>query len=98
MPDFPVEDPVVVTDEQDTRRAPADSQWKVVLFNDDIHTFDEVIHQLTLATGCSRGHAETIAWEVHTRGRAIAYTGDCEECIRVSGVLEEIGLQTQIET
>ena len=70
---------------------------KVLLFNDEIHTFDEVIGQLIKATGCSSQRAEALAWEVHTRGKAVAYEGDMHQCMRVSGVLEEIGLMTQIE-
>ncbi|MDQ7053486.1 MAG: ATP-dependent Clp protease adaptor ClpS [candidate division KSB1 bacterium] len=35
--------------------------WKVILYNDDIHTFDEVILQLRKATGCSDAEAERIA-------------------------------------
>ncbi len=74
-----------------------DAPLKVILFNDDIHSFDEVIAQLIKATGCSSARAEAIAWEVHTTGKAVCYEGDLGECLRVSGILEEIGLHTQIE-
>jgi ATP-dependent Clp protease adapter protein ClpS len=70
---------------------------KVVLFNDDVHTFDEVIHQLIKATACAQSKAEALAWEVHTRGKAVVYTGELHRCVQVSGVLEEIQLMTQIE-
>lgn len=69
---------------------------KVMLFNDDHHTFDEVISQLCKATGCSTQHAEACAWEVHTKGKCIVFDGDIGECLRVSSVLEEIALHTQI--
>lgn len=74
-----------------------DNPLKVILFNDDIHSFDEVIAQLIKAIGCSSTRAEAIAWEVHTTGKAVCYEGNLAECLRVSGVLEEIGLHTQIE-
>lgn len=70
---------------------------KVILFNDDIHTFDEVISQLIKATGCSSEKAEQLAMEVHTKGKALVYEGDIPDCMRVSSILEEIGLHTQIE-
>jgi ATP-dependent Clp protease adaptor protein ClpS len=70
---------------------------KVILYNDDWHTFEEVIVQLMKATGCSREHAEALTWEVHTRGKAAVYEGSLAECLRVSGVLEEIALHTEIE-
>ena len=74
-----------------------DAPLKVILFNDDIHSFDEVIAQLIKAIGCTSARAEAIAWEVHTTGKAVCYEGDLGECLRVSGILEEIGLHTQIE-
>ena len=71
--------------------------WKVVLFNDDIHTFDEVILQLQKATKCGTQRAEKIAFEAHSRGKAIAYDGEFEDCFRVAGVLREIQLLVEIE-
>ena len=74
-----------------------DTPWTVVLYDDDIHTFDEVIRQLVKATGCSATQAERHAWTVHTRGKDAVYRGDFFECFRVQGVLREIGLVTEIE-
>lgn len=71
--------------------------WKVLLFNDDVHTFEEVIHQLIKATGCSFEKADGIATTVHTQGKAVAFEGEFEDCFRVQGVLREIALVTQIE-
>jgi ATP-dependent Clp protease adapter protein ClpS len=70
---------------------------KVILFNDEVHTFDEVIGQLIKATGCSTQKAEALAWEVHARGKAIVFAGELARCVAVSGILEEIALMTQIE-
>ncbi len=70
---------------------------KVILFNDEIHTFDEVIAQLIKATRCTESKAETLAWEVHTTGRAVVFSGELARCVEVSGILEEIRLMTQIE-
>lgn len=74
-----------------------DYPCRVILFNDNIHTFDEVIAQLIKATGCNSSQAESIAWEAHQKGKACCYQGSIDECLRVSTVLEEIGLHTQIE-
>lgn len=71
--------------------------WKVILFNDEIHTFEEVILQLVKATGCSTQDAEKIAFTVDREGKAVAFEGLFEECFRVQGVLREIQLVTQIE-
>jgi ATP-dependent Clp protease adaptor protein ClpS len=52
---------------------------------------------LIKATRCAREKAEALAWEVHTTGKAMVYTGELTRCMEVSGVLEEIELMTQIE-
>ena len=70
---------------------------KVILFNDEVHTFDEVIGQLIKATQCTNEKAEALAWEVHTRGKAVVFVGELPRCMEVSGILEEIDLMTQIE-
>jgi len=70
---------------------------KVILFNDDVHTFEEVIVQLIKAIKCTQTKAEALAWEVHNNGRAAVYAGELFKCMEVSRVLEEIELLTQIE-
>jgi ATP-dependent Clp protease adaptor protein ClpS len=70
---------------------------KVILFNDEVHSFDDVIMQLMKAINCTPERGEDIAWEVHSKGKALVYQGDMPDCLRVSGILEEIGLHTQIE-
>ena len=70
---------------------------RVILFNDDWHTFEEVIGQLIKALGCSSEKAEAIAFEAHSNGKAAVYEGPLNDCLRVNSVLEEISLITQIE-
>jgi ATP-dependent Clp protease adaptor protein ClpS len=71
---------------------------RVILFNDDWHTFDEVINQIIKATKCSFEKARDYAFEVHVKGRAIVFQGSLNECLNVSTILEEIALRTQIIT
>lgn len=85
-----------VIEDEDTGTKITDP-WKVILYNDDIHTFDEVILQLIKATGCSSHEAERIALEAHFKGKAVAYTGPFEKCYKVAGVLREIQLIVEIE-
>ncbi len=70
---------------------------KVILFNDDVHSFEEVIKQLIKATRCTHEKAEALVWEVHSQGKAIVFSGELLRCMEVSGILEEIELMTQIE-
>lgn len=69
---------------------------RVMLYNDEWHFFEEVIFQIMKATGCTFEKAEEITLEVHHQGKSIVYTGEMKECLKVSGVLEEIALHTQI--
>ena len=69
----------------------------VILFNDEVHTFEEVIDQLIKALRCDTARAEALTWEVHSSGKAAVYMGEMSECLKVNGVLEEIALHTQIE-
>ena len=69
---------------------------RVALFNDDWHTFEEVIAQLIIATKCSFDKARGFAFEVHVKGKSIVFSGSMSECLKVSSVLEEIALHTQI--
>jgi ATP-dependent Clp protease adaptor protein ClpS len=69
---------------------------RVILYNDEWHSFDEVINQIIKATQCSFVEARSLTFEVHVKGKAVVYTGNMQECLRVSSILEEIALHTQI--
>lgn len=73
-----------------------DTEYRVFLYNDDHHTFDEVIAQLIKAINCSFEKARAYAFEVHVKGKAMVFSGSIESCIKVSSILEEIALHTQI--
>jgi ATP-dependent Clp protease adaptor protein ClpS len=70
---------------------------RVVLFNDEVHSFEEVIGQLIKALRCDSSKAEALTWEVHNSGKAAVFEGPMDKCVKVSGVLEEIALHTQIQ-
>ncbi|NPA52614.1 MAG: ATP-dependent Clp protease adaptor ClpS [Aquificae bacterium] len=69
---------------------------KVVLYNDDWHTFEEVIYQIIKAIKCDLKTAEQLTWEVHSKGKAVVFEGDLEEAIKVANILEEIDLSVEI--
>ncbi|MGD0337979.1 MAG: ATP-dependent Clp protease adaptor ClpS [Bacteroidota bacterium] len=87
--------PVLEIDDDTTTHT--DEPARAILFNDEIHTFDEVIAQIKKATGCGQAKAETLTWEVHSKGKACVWEGTMERCIKVVIILEEIQLHTQIE-
>ena len=90
-------DPDVLTQEEVAVEERVDTPWRVIVYNDDIHTFEEVILQVVKATGCTTERAELHAWTIHTRGKDSVYQGEFFECFRVQGVLREIQLVTEIE-
>lgn len=96
-PAVPDEDTEVLTEEDEATDERLDEPWRVILYNDDIHTFDEVIRQVIKATGCTVDEAKRITFEAHMNGKAACYEGTFEECFRVQGVLREIQLVTEIE-
>jgi ATP-dependent Clp protease adapter protein ClpS len=69
---------------------------RVILFNDDFHSFDEVIEQLIKALNCSFSKANYLALKAHSEGKAVVFKGPYQKCIRVSSILEEIALRTEI--
>ena len=71
---------------------------KVILYNDDWHSFDEVILQIIKAIKCSNTEASKMALETHVNGKSVIFSGEFKDCLRVSSVLEEIALHTQIVT
>jgi ATP-dependent Clp protease adaptor protein ClpS len=54
--------------------------WKVVLFNDEEHTYDYVVEMLTSACKLSRENAFRCAVEVDMTGKTIVYYGTRPDC------------------
>ena len=75
----------------------SDSTGRVILYNDEYHTFDEVIVQLMKAISCTAAEGKGMAWTVHTIGKCEVFKGHFEKCLGVSAILEEIQLKTEIQ-
>ena len=73
-----------------------DSQ--VVLFNDDVHTFDYVIAALCAVFGHGAQLAGQIAMEAHTKGRAIAEVEEREKAEAHAAILKAGGLRATVES
>ena len=70
--------------------------YLVILYNDDVHTVGDVIHQVCKAIHCSIEVAEAIVSKVEANGSAPVYVGDKPSCSLVCSVLEEIQLLCKI--
>ena len=73
-----------------------DSQ--VVLYNDDVHTFDYVIAALCAVFGHGAQLAGQIAMEAHTKGRAIAEVEEREKAVAHAAILKAGGLRATVES
>ena len=91
------ETPDVEVDVLEQEQEDEETPWRVILYDDDVHTFNEVINQLMKALGCNKSHAEELTYKVHNEGKAEVFEGSFEECFEVNGVLKEIQLVTEIK-
>jgi ATP-dependent Clp protease adaptor protein ClpS len=89
--------PSVEVLEQEKEQEKENTPWRLILYDDDIHTFDEVINQLIKALGCSVSRAEEITLKVHNEGKATVHEGSFEECLNINTILQEIQLITEIK-
>lgn len=93
----PAKDKSLLVAEKESRDEEIDNPWKLILYDDDIHTFEEVIQQLQKALGCSLSKAQNLTMKVHNEGKAVVYEGAFEECLRINAILQEIQLITEIK-
>lgn len=70
---------------------------RVILYNDDLHAFDDVVRQVQKATGVSTEDAFAITMQAHETGRAVCYAGSHDACAKVADILREIGLHVEID-
>lgn len=71
--------------------------FRVILFNDDFHSVDEVIEQLLKALHCEIAVAVDITLRVHTRGSATVIIADHDRADAVASVLRQIALVVSVE-
>lgn len=88
---------LVITKEREAASVELGNPWQVVLFNDEVHSFDEVILQIQKATGYALEKAADITFRVHHNGKAIAYIGEKDPCEKVAAILGQIQLTTSVE-
>jgi ATP-dependent Clp protease adaptor protein ClpS len=71
-----------------TKTAP---KSKVVLLNDEDHTYDYVVEVLTKTCKLSKTQAFKCAVEVDLNGRSIVFYGDKEQCQSLSAKINSFG-------
>jgi len=69
---------------------------EIVLFNDDVNTFDHVIESLVAICNHSHEQAEQCALLVHYKGKCTVKTGSYDELEPLCSRLLEVGLSAEI--
>lgn len=88
---------VPIRREESTSGGSSGDAYHVILYNDDIHAFDDVVRQVQKATGVSTEDAFAITLQAHETGRAACYMGPHDACAKVADILREIGLHVEID-
>jgi ATP-dependent Clp protease adapter protein ClpS len=68
----------------------------VILYNDDVHKFEDVVRQVRKATGFSLLRAMEITYVAHNVGEAVVYEGAFIDCVQVADELRKAGLSARI--
>ncbi|KAI8906762.1 hypothetical protein EDD86DRAFT_192660 [Gorgonomyces haynaldii] len=77
---------------------PLSPQYTALLWNDESHSFNEVIDQVQLATGCNAQDAQNVATIVDAKGRtSIGMSQSVNALVSIARVIERIGLVTSIQ-
>lgn len=70
---------------------------EIVLFNDDVNTFDHVIETLMRVCDHESLQAEQCALLVHYKGKCTVKTGTMEELVPKCSALLDAGLSAEIQ-
>lgn len=70
---------------------------RLILWNDDVNTFDHVIHCMMKYLDYSEHQAEKIAWEVHNKGKCAVLEGSFTEMEVYRKILQQEGLTVSVD-
>jgi ATP-dependent Clp protease adaptor protein ClpS len=70
---------------------------RLILWNDDVNTFDHVIHCMMKYLDYSEAQAEKIAWEVHNKGKCAVLEGSYTEMEIYRKILKQEGLTVSVD-
>lgn len=70
---------------------------RLILWNDEVNTFDHVINCLMKHLQYTEGQSEQIAWKVHTEGKCAVLEGSFTEMEIYRKILKSEGLTVSVE-
>jgi ATP-dependent Clp protease adapter protein ClpS len=87
---------IVLPERQESLGVESDEEYVVIVHDNPVNTFDEVIAVLMLATDCPLAEAEMETWEVHHLGKSLVHHAERPECERVASVIRTIGIKVEV--
>jgi ATP-dependent Clp protease adaptor protein ClpS len=85
------------TEEEVLIEVVSDEQYQLVVFNDDVNTFDHVIHALMTICKHEWIQAEQCALLVHTTGKTVVKSGPYKEMVSMCTALLDRSITAEIE-
>jgi ATP-dependent Clp protease adaptor protein ClpS len=70
---------------------------RLILWNDDVNTFDHVIHCMMKYLDYSESQSEKIAWKVHNEGKCAILEGSFTEMEVYRKILQQEGLTVTVD-
>jgi ATP-dependent Clp protease adaptor protein ClpS len=69
----------------------------IIVFNDDVNTFDHVIESFVDVLKHTSEQAEQCAWIIHTRGKCKVKQGDYDALVPLCSAILERGISAEIQ-
>jgi ATP-dependent Clp protease adaptor protein ClpS len=69
----------------------------IIVFNDDVNTFDHVIESFVDVLDHTTVQAEQCAWIIHTKGKCKVKQGDYEELVPLCSAILDRGISAEIQ-
>ena len=69
---------------------------EILLYNDDVNTFEHVIKMLCKYCDHDSVQAEQCAWIVHNNGKCMVKRGEMNDLMPICSALQEAGLSAKI--
>ena len=95
--DLAVHDVAMLEDVDTDRFFATEDLWAVIVWNDDVTTFETVIRALVEIFNHSTIRAEKLAWKIHRTGRAVAAIRPKNEAQQAVNDLHRRKIQASLE-
>ena len=71
-------------------------EYCIVVYDNDVNTFQEVIAILCLALQIDENRAEIHAWDIHLLGSSRVHYGSSTDCQDRAEIISKIGIRAEV--